>query len=161
MSFQTSETVWFIKKTPVFLSFFYQDICKLFSYTCLSVFRQIRYQTIRKKPRFHHKAKPRKINNTKYEKSIMLLSNYNTKVNCQAKTHKGKMPEFYIKTPENFWGKIWFYRINFLFSNVYFPRVATITALMVCNLFSASSKTIDCSLSNTSSVTSIALMPNF
>ena len=40
-------------------------------------------------------------------------------------------------------------------------RVAAMTALMVCRRFSASSKTIDCSLSKTSSVTSMAVRPNF
>ena len=39
--------------------------------------------------------------------------------------------------------------------------VAAITALMVCMRFSASSKTMDCADSKTSSVTSIASMPNF
>ena len=38
--------------------------------------------------------------------------------------------------------------------------VAYITALMVCMRFSASSKTLDCADSNTSSVTSISVMPN-
>src|SRR5690554_3936353 len=41
------------------------------------------------------------------------------------------------------------------------PRVATSTALMVCMRFSAWSKTIEAGLSNTSSVTSMAAMPNF
>ena len=40
-------------------------------------------------------------------------------------------------------------------------RVAAMTALMVCRRFSASSKTMDCSLSKTSSVTSMAVRPNF
>ncbi len=39
--------------------------------------------------------------------------------------------------------------------------VAAMTALMVCMRFSASSKTMDCGPSNTSSVTSMQLMPNF
>ena len=43
----------------------------------------------------------------------------------------------------------------------YTPSVAIITALMVCIRFSASSKTTDCSDSNTSSVTSSSLIPNF
>lgn len=41
------------------------------------------------------------------------------------------------------------------------PRVATITAFIVCILFSASSKTIEFSDSKTSSVTSIPSRPNF
>lgn len=41
------------------------------------------------------------------------------------------------------------------------PRVAAMTALMVCIRFSASRKTMDCSLSNTASVTSMAVLPNF
>jgi hypothetical protein len=41
------------------------------------------------------------------------------------------------------------------------PNVATITALMVCIRFSASSKTSDASDSKTSSVTSRASIPNF
>src|SRR5690606_18591322 len=41
------------------------------------------------------------------------------------------------------------------------PRVATSTALMVCMRFSAWSKTIEAGLANTSSVTSMAQMPNF
>ena len=40
------------------------------------------------------------------------------------------------------------------------PSVATITALMVCMRFSAWSKTIECSDSKTSSVTSSASRPN-
>ena len=40
-------------------------------------------------------------------------------------------------------------------------NVATITAFMVCILFSACSNTIESGLSNTSSVTSIAVSPNF
>ena len=40
-------------------------------------------------------------------------------------------------------------------------KVAAITAFIVCILFSASSKTIDCALSKTSSVTSIQVRPNF
>jgi len=43
----------------------------------------------------------------------------------------------------------------------YSPRVATITALMVCILFSASSKTMLAGLSKTSSVTSMPSRPNF
>ena len=43
----------------------------------------------------------------------------------------------------------------------YAPRVAAITALMVCIRFSASSKTTDWEDSKTSSVTSISVMPNF
>ena len=43
-----------------------------------------------------------------------------------------------------------------------FQRISSyMTALMVCMRFSASSKTMDCSDSNTSSVTSMALRPNF
>jgi hypothetical protein len=41
------------------------------------------------------------------------------------------------------------------------PSVATMTALMVCMRFSASSQTSDAGDSNTSSVTSSASMPNF
>lgn len=41
----------------------------------------------------------------------------------------------------------------------YFPRVATITAFIVCILFSASSNTNEYSLSNTSLVTSIHSSP--
>ena len=41
------------------------------------------------------------------------------------------------------------------------PRVAAITALIVCILFSASSNTSDCSDSKTSSVTSISVILNF
>src|SRR4051794_24252219 len=41
------------------------------------------------------------------------------------------------------------------------PSVATMTALIVCMRFSASSKTIDASDSKTSSVTSSAVRPNF
>ena len=43
----------------------------------------------------------------------------------------------------------------------YAPSVATITALMVCIRFSASSKTMLAGLSNTSSVTSTPFRPNF
>jgi hypothetical protein len=43
----------------------------------------------------------------------------------------------------------------------YDPRVATITALIVCKRFSASSKTMECFDSKTSSVTSIPSRPNF
>ena len=39
-------------------------------------------------------------------------------------------------------------------------KVAAMTALMVCMRFSASSKTMEASLSKTSSVTSIQVMPN-
>ncbi len=39
--------------------------------------------------------------------------------------------------------------------------VAAITALMVCMRFSASSNTMDCGPSKTSSVTSMQSMPNF
>ncbi len=43
---------------------------------------------------------------------------------------------------------------------LYYPRLATITALIVCILFSASSNTTEYLLSNTSSVTSKAVNPN-
>ena len=43
----------------------------------------------------------------------------------------------------------------------YAPSVATITAFIVCMRFSASSKTMLAGLSNTSSVTSTPLRPNF
>ena len=50
--------------------------------------------------------------------------------------------------------------IHFAFNSIFYaPKVAAITALIVCIRFSASSKTTDCSDSNTSSVTSISLMP--
>ena len=42
-----------------------------------------------------------------------------------------------------------------------YRRVASITALMVCMRFSASSNTMEAGDSNTSSVTSISSMPNF
>ncbi len=42
----------------------------------------------------------------------------------------------------------------------FYAKVAAMTALMVCIRFSASSKTMDASLSKTSSVTSMQSMPN-
>ena len=47
-------------------------------------------------------------------------------------------------------------QLRFLYANV-----AAMTALMVCIRFSASSKTMLCWLSNTSSVTSMQSIPNF
>jgi hypothetical protein len=44
---------------------------------------------------------------------------------------------------------------------IWAPRVAAMTALMVCIRFSASSKTMDCFPSNTSSVTSMQEIPYF
>ena len=48
----------------------------------------------------------------------------------------------------------------FIIVKYYSPNVATMTALMVCIRFSASSKTMLFSLSNTSSVTSMPSRPN-
>ena len=48
---------------------------------------------------------------------------------------------------------------RFFHQKVYAPSVAAITALIVCMRFSASSKTLDCADSNTSSVTSISSSP--
>ena len=49
----------------------------------------------------------------------------------------------------------------FPFLHLYNPSVAAITALIVCIRFSASSNTTDWPDSNTSSVHSISVMPNF
>lgn len=49
--------------------------------------------------------------------------------------------------------------INLILILSYFPKVATMTAFIVCILFSASSNTNECSLSNTSLVTSIQSNP--
>ena len=57
--------------------------------------------------------------------------------------------------------KFFFDIFSYVFKRVYFPKVATITALMVCILFSASSKAMDASDSKTSSVTSSASRPYF
>ena len=48
---------------------------------------------------------------------------------------------------------------RFFHPKLYAPRVAAITALIVCIRFSASSNTLDCADSNTSSVTSISFRP--
>lgn len=50
---------------------------------------------------------------------------------------------------------------DFMKKTKIYIKVAAITALMVCILFSASSKTMDCALSKTSSVTSMLSLPNF
>lgn len=56
--------------------------------------------------------------------------------------------------------RLYYFKCSTLIEIIY-PKVATITAFIVCNLFSASSKTTEAVLSKTSSVTSIASRPNF
>ena len=59
-----------------------------------------------------------------------------------------------VETNSTFFKKLFRYSPNY-----FFPNVATITALIVCILFSASSKTTEFGLLNTSSSTSRTSIP--